>query len=88
MPTYDYECSKCGYKFEKFQNMNAKPLTECPKCKKSLKRLIGSGAGIIFKGAGFYATDYKKSSSRPKEKNSEPVCPIKKTCNSTSCPQK
>jgi len=65
MPTYDYECTKCGHKFEAFQQMSDKLLTKCPKCDKKLRRLIGSGAGIIFKGSGFYATDYKKKSSPP-----------------------
>jgi len=62
MPTYDYECTKCGHTFEAFQGMNDKLLTKCPKCGKKVKRLIGSGSGIIFKGAGFYATDYRKGS--------------------------
>ena len=65
MPTYEYECESCGYRFEKFQSITAKPLKKCPKCGKKLKRLIGEGSGIIFKGSGFYATDYKKSNSSP-----------------------
>lgn len=63
MPTYEYLCEKCGFKFEKFQNMNDEALRKCPKCNGSVKRLIGKGAGIIFKGSGFYSTDYKNSSS-------------------------
>jgi putative FmdB family regulatory protein len=60
MPTYEYACSKCGHHFEKFQSMRDEPLKKCPKCHKSaLKRLIGGGAGLIFKGSGFYITDYK-----------------------------
>jgi putative FmdB family regulatory protein len=60
MPTYEYACSKCGHKFEQFQSMRDEPLKKCPKCKKlGLKRLIGGGAGLIFKGSGFYITDYK-----------------------------
>ncbi len=62
MPNYEYECTACGHRFEAFQQMTAKPLTKCPKCSKKVKRLIGGGAGIIFKGSGFYATDYKKKS--------------------------
>lgn len=63
MPNYDYECPNCDKKFEIFQNMNAERLTKCPECGKSgLKRLIGSGAGIIFKGSGFYCTDYRSGS--------------------------
>ncbi len=67
MPTYDYVCTKCGHKFEVFQSMKDNPLTQCPKCKKGrVKRLIGTGAGLLFKGTGFYETDYKRKSS-PKE---------------------
>ncbi len=60
MPTYDYECTKCGHTFEAFHGINDKSLEKCPKCGKKVKRLIGSGSGIIFKGSGFYATDYRK----------------------------
>ncbi len=62
MPTYEYKCCKCGHQFEKFQSMTAEPLKKCPECKGKVKRLIGTGAGIIFKGDGFYCTDYRKSS--------------------------
>lgn len=63
MPTYDYECSACGHKFEQFQSITAAPLKKCPECGKSkVKRLIGTGAGIIFKGSGFYITDYRSDS--------------------------
>lgn len=66
MPTYEYVCKKCGYEFEEFQNMKDDVLTDCPKCKKkALKRKIGIGAGIIFKGTGFYCTDYKHSNASP-----------------------
>lgn len=58
MPTYEYECRKCG-RFERFQQITAKPLKACPDCGGAVKRLIGAGAGIIFKGHGFYATDYR-----------------------------
>ena len=60
MPTYDYQCEKCGHKFEHFQKMSDELLKKCPKCGKKIHRLIGGGAGIIFKGTGFYETDYKK----------------------------
>ncbi len=60
MPTYDYECKSCGHHFESFQSITAEPLKECPKCNKEVVRLISSGSGFIFKGAGFYATDYRK----------------------------
>ena len=61
MPTYKYECKKCKYYFEKFQSMFDNPLKKCPKCKGEIIRLIDSGSGIIFKGKGFYKTDYKDS---------------------------
>lgn len=63
MPTYDYLCKNCGHKFENFQPITARPLRKCPKCSKmQLQRLIGAGAGIIFKGSGFYQTDYRSES--------------------------
>ncbi|MHC5063018.1 MAG: FmdB family zinc ribbon protein [Planctomycetota bacterium] len=63
MPTYNYECQDCGHGFEEFQSMSAKVLRKCPSCgKPRLQRLIGKGAGIIFKGGGFYETDYRKES--------------------------
>src|SRR5687768_4108765 len=67
MPTYEYACPKCGHEFEQFQSMRDEPLKKCPKCKKTgLKRLVGSGAGLIFKGTGFYITDYKnKGAGKP-----------------------
>ena len=63
MPTYDYECGSCGHKFELFQSITAKPQKRCPACgRRTAKRLIGTGAGIIFKGSGFYETDYRSES--------------------------
>ena len=62
MPTYEYECRKCGHQFEKFQPITAEPVKTCPKCKGKVARVVSGGAGIIFKGSGFYQTDYKKSS--------------------------
>jgi putative FmdB family regulatory protein len=60
MPTYEYECPKCGHAFELFQSMRDEPLKKCPACRKTgVKRLVGGGAGLIFKGSGFYITDYK-----------------------------
>ncbi len=63
MPTYDYRCTACEHEFEAFQSMSAKPLRKCPACgKQKLERLIGTGAGLIFKGSGFYETDYRSES--------------------------
>ena len=63
MPTYEYKCTSCGHTFEAVQSMNDKPLSRCPKCKSAVRRVINGGMGIIFKGSGFYTTDYKKSSA-------------------------
>ena len=69
MPTYDYTCEDCGYEFEQFQLITAGALLKCPRCgKMSLKRLIGSGSGVIFKGSGFYQTDYRSQSYKTAEK--------------------
>jgi putative FmdB family regulatory protein len=63
MPTYEYECAACGHRFEEFQSIKAKPTVVCPKCKKrKVKRLISAGGGFIFKGSGFYITDYRSDS--------------------------
>lgn len=63
MPTYEYVCTKCGHEMEAFQSMKDEPLKKCPACAKAgLKRKVGGGAGLIFKGSGFYITDYKKKS--------------------------
>jgi putative FmdB family regulatory protein len=86
MPTYDYECPDCGHRFEEFQTMTAKPIRKCPNCgKRRVKRLIGSGLAPIFKGSGFYQTDYKPTkepsakpetggaSDKPSEAKAEPA---------------
>lgn len=82
MPTYEYECTQCGYNFEAFQKMTDPPLESCPKCSKKVRRLIGSGAGIIFKGSGFYATDYRKKSKSGNKETGINTCPkSKEGCN-------
>ena len=63
MPTYDYQCEACGHEFELFQSMSASVKRKCPECSKlKLKRLIGTGSGVLFKGSGFYETDYRSKS--------------------------
>lgn len=61
MPTYEYQCIKCGHRFEKLQSIKSPPLISCPVCSGELERLFGTGSGLIFKGAGFYATEYRSS---------------------------
>lgn len=65
MPTYDYECTACGHRFDELQSFSEPPLTKCPKCKKNkLQRLFGGGGAIIFKGGGFYETDYRRAGEK------------------------
>ncbi len=69
MPTYEYECAACEHRFDEFQMMSAQPLRKCPKCGKlRLRRLIGAGGGLIFKGSGFYITDYRSKDYSEKAK--------------------
>lgn len=82
MPTYDYVCKACDHRFEEFQAMSAKVLRTCPKCgKKSLERLIGIGAGVLFKGGGFYETDYRSEAytkaAEAEKKSGEPKADAK-----------
>ncbi len=74
MPTYEYKCTECGLRFERFQNMNEELIKACPECDGSVVRLIGTGAGIIFKGSGFYATDYKQQSASPTRCGRDATC--------------
>ena len=78
MPTYDYVCDACGHAFEEFQSMMDKPLKKCPKCRKSkLRRLFGTGAAVLFKGSGFYQTDYRsesyKSAAKAEQDSAKPA---------------
>ncbi|MBL7067714.1 MAG: zinc ribbon domain-containing protein [Candidatus Marinimicrobia bacterium] len=87
MPTYDYFCKNCQYEFEVFQNMSADPIKICPECEQaSIMRKISGGSGLIFKGSGFYITDYanKKSSKSTKESKSKTSASAAKTEKSTS----
>ena len=75
MPTYEYKCNACGHDFEQYQSMTAPTLRKCPKCGKSkLERLIGTGAALIFKGSGFYQTDYRTENyKKGKEADGKPA---------------
>ncbi len=80
MPNYDYQCEKCGEVFEVFQSMKDEKLTDCPKegCDGRVKRLLGTGAGLIFKGEGFYETDYRSDSYKAGEKKASEAGKVKK----------
>lgn len=96
MPTYEYECQKCGRRHEAFQAITAKPLTTCPRptCRGRLKRLLGSGSGFLFKGSGFYITDYRSkgyhdAKKREEQSSKPPAAPCKPSgCDKPSCPSK
>jgi putative FmdB family regulatory protein len=93
MPTYEYRCEACGHAFEKYQSITAAPVTKCPSCaKRKVKRLIGTGGALIFKGAGFYATDYRSQSYKDgAKKDAPPAAPSAcDTCkkDSKTCPAK
>jgi len=80
MPTYEYICESCGCDFERFQSITARPLRKCPECGKSaLKRLVGTGSGIIFKGSGFYQTDYRTESYKEGQKSEKSKTDTTKT---------
>ena len=71
MPTYSYECGGCGYVFDVFHGISAEPKIKCEECGKKCRRLMGTGAGIIFKGSGFYETDFKEKKGKAPEKSSD-----------------
>ncbi|MBN2097272.1 MAG: zinc ribbon domain-containing protein [Candidatus Omnitrophica bacterium] len=89
MPTYEYQCQKCKHKFEVFQRITEQPLKNCPVCQGKLKRLISAGAGFIFKGPGFYATDYRSQEYKKRQdqenKTGAGSCPAAK--DSGACKQ-
>ncbi len=79
MPTYEYECGDCGNVFERFEFMSDEPLKTCPRCGGNIRRLIGTGMGIIFKGSGFHATDHRTSMTR-RETDSGASCGRDRPC--------
>ncbi len=85
MPTYEYECHKCSNRFEVFQKMTEEHLKHCPKCKGKVRRLVGTGAGVIYKGTGFYTTEYRSESYKKREKEDKvpaatTAAPAKEKC--------
>ena len=83
MPTYEYECHKCGHRFEEFQNMNDKPLKTCPACGGSVRRLLGTGAAVIVKGSGLHGADYGQF--RPQCGQERPCCGRDTPCDTPPC---
>ena len=83
MPTYEYECQECGHRFEEFQSMTDEPLKTCPECGGAVQRLLGAGAAVIFKGSGFYATDYRPPQARCGREN--PCCGREIPCDTPPC---
>ncbi len=75
MPTYVYECQRCGHRFELLQGIKDPPRQRCPRCRGKVKRLLAPGGGLIFRGSGFYATDYKRKERRPAEAKADPPDP-------------
>lgn len=94
MPTYGYECDHCGHEFEKFQSMKDQPVRKCPACgKNKVRRIIHGGAGILFKGSGFYQTDYrskgyKESAQKDSTKKDASSSGCSGDCSSCSGPKK
>jgi putative FmdB family regulatory protein len=78
MPTYEYKCDHCNKKFELFQKITEEPIAKCPSCGARAQRLFGTGSGFIFKGSGFYATDYRSESYRKREKEEKDAQTSKK----------
>ena len=85
MPTYEYQCEQCGKRFELFQNMSDDLLQHCPECGGTVKRLIGTGAGVIFKGGGFSATEYQNQPRSTRCGNDMPCCGRDVPCDTPPC---
>ena len=79
MPTYEYYCISCGFEFEEFQSIASEPISICPKCNEKVKRKISGGSGLIFKGSGFYITDYKKNKTKPNTRTKTEKNKVKNT---------
>ncbi|MDR0640066.1 MAG: zinc ribbon domain-containing protein [Spirochaetaceae bacterium] len=84
MPTYEYKCKECERSFEVFQSMKDEPLSACPECGGSVRRILSGGAGVIFKGQGFYVTDKGKSAAKGAPGDSKPDVPAKKEATATA----
>ena len=87
MPTYEYECPKCGTQFELFQKMSAKTVAKCPKCGAQAKRLLSGGAGLVFKGSGFYLTDYGRAGQKPRSESESSSSETKSDAKSEAKPK-
>lgn len=88
MPTYHYRCGKCSHEFEQFQSIMDDALTDCPECDGRIVRVISGGAGLIFKGSGFYQTDYRSKSYQSDAKKDKPAQPDKKSSSADSSKSK
>jgi len=88
MPTYEYMCDTCEHAFEQFQSMLDEPIKKCPECGKSVRRLVSVGGGVIFKGSGFYQTDYKNSAPKAENKCPKQEDKSVKCGESSCCPNK
>lgn len=90
MPTYEYRCTACEHQFEKFQRMSDPPGAECPKCSAASERKLSGGAGLLFKGSGFYITDYRndsyKKAAKAEDGGSAPAAGAEKSSSSSSSP--
>jgi putative FmdB family regulatory protein len=82
MPTYVYECARCDHRFELMQGITEPPRQRCPRCRGKVRRLMSSGGGLIFRGSGFYETDYKRKGERPPREDTAESAPEKSTADS------
>jgi len=85
MPTYEYQCDICGHQFEVFQKMSDEPVSVCPECGGSVRRILGPGGGFILKGSGFYATDYRADSPKTRCGRGSPCCGREVPCDKPPC---